>query len=80
MRWIYWSANSHKQAANKYYYYQEIDRVRVKGKQTPVIIYEPLGLISDMSEEKILPTQSFESTLNNYCTQNWDYCFLFDQK
>jgi adenylate cyclase len=31
---------------------REVDRVRVKGKATPVVIYEPVGLATDLGEER----------------------------
>jgi len=54
------------------YEYRELDRVRVKGKEKPVTIYEPIGLLEtiDKSERKIL--KQFHIGIKQYRAQNWD--------
>lgn len=59
--------------------FRELDKVRVKGKDIPVSIYEPLGLA-----EKIDPTmqnelQQFQQAIELYRAQKWELaeaCFL----
>ncbi|MCK4833830.1 MAG: adenylate/guanylate cyclase domain-containing protein [Gammaproteobacteria bacterium] len=52
--------------------YRELDRVRVKGKDKTVTIYEPLGLLEniDKSERKLL--KQFHIGIKQYRAQNWD--------
>lgn len=54
------------------YEYRELDRVRVKGSDKPVTIYEPLGLLEniDKSERKLL--KQFHIAIKQYRAQNWD--------
>ena len=51
---------------------RELDRVRVKGKDIPVTIYEPLGFESEVSADKLLALGLFEKALANYRDQQWD--------
>ena len=53
--------------------FREVDRIKVKGKDEAVVIYEPLGLQSEtkgMQEELRLWNQ----TLRAYRAQQWDQC------
>jgi adenylate cyclase len=54
------------------YHYRELDKVRVKGKDLPVTILEPIGLEHELSEELLERTNAFKRVLIAYRTQNWD--------
>ncbi len=43
------------------YHYRELDKVRVKGKDLPVTILEPIGLEHELSEELIERTQCVQA-------------------
>jgi adenylate cyclase len=51
---------------------REVDKVRVKGKDIPVQIYEPLGFEGNVSEEQLAALALFENALNAYRMQDWD--------
>jgi len=50
---------------------REVDKVRVKGKDIPVQIYEPLGFEGTVSEEQLAALALFENALNAYRIQDW---------
>jgi len=54
------------------YEYRELDRVRVKGKDRSVTIYEPLGLIETVSKEDRKLLKQFHIGIKQYRAQNWD--------
>jgi adenylate cyclase len=52
--------------------FQSIDRVRVKGKDVPVAIYEPLGVAAELAPERLKESELFEAALTDYGAQRWD--------
>jgi adenylate cyclase len=54
------------------YVYRELDIVRVKGKDKPVVIYEPVCAAGE--EDKVLQDELklYRETLKLYRAQNWD--------
>jgi adenylate cyclase len=51
---------------------RELDKVRVKGKDVAVTIYEPLGFAGQVNSETLLALQLFEPALAAYRAQQWD--------
>ena len=51
--------------------YRELDKVRVKGKDKPVTILEPLGLEEELSREVMEKARSFKHFLFLYRSQEW---------
>jgi adenylate cyclase len=51
---------------------RELDRVRVKGKDVAVTIFEPLGFDSEVNEETQSLIESFHKALGLYRAQQWD--------
>ena len=52
--------------------YRELDRVRVKGKNKSVAIFEPLGLLENISKEERKLLRQFHIGIKQYRSQNWD--------
>ena len=51
---------------------REVDRVRVKGKEEPVSIYEPLGLEGQVEQAKQDEIKIWNQALRLYRQQDWD--------
>ena len=51
---------------------RELDKVKVKGKDIAVTIYEPLGFEDNVSQETLAALSLFESALKAYREQSWD--------
>ena len=52
--------------------FREIDRVRVKGKDVAVAIYEPLGLAGEVDQAQLDEIKVFGQALRLYRAQDWD--------
>jgi len=54
------------------YLYRELDQVRVKGKEEPVTILEPMGLKEELPDEVKARVEAFRSAMLMYRKQEWD--------
>lgn len=54
------------------YAYRELDLVRVKGKDQPVGIYEPIALHNELSPEEEDEMAEFHESLKYFRQQDWD--------
>jgi len=52
--------------------WRELDRVRVKGKDEPVAIFEPLGFDGHVSRERLEELKLWNQVLRAYRAQDWD--------
>lgn len=52
--------------------FRELDLVRVKGKNQPVAIFEPLGLQGQVDKSLLEETSLFEQSLKHYRAMEWD--------
>ena len=58
----------------KGFVWQELDKVRVKGKDTAVAIFCPLGFEGRLNSEKTAELKMWSLALQAYRMQNWDEC------
>ncbi|MBI3069479.1 MAG: adenylate/guanylate cyclase domain-containing protein, partial [Betaproteobacteria bacterium] len=56
--------------------FRELDRVRVKGKDEPVAIFEPLGFTGQVDKAKLDEMKLFHQALKFYRNQEWDMAEL----
>jgi len=56
--------------------YRELDHVRVKGKDKPVAIYEPIGSLSEVSKNMQDEIKLFHEVRRLYRRQDWDQAEL----
>jgi len=52
--------------------FRELDLVRVKGKNEPVAIFEPVGHKNDLDKKVTSELTSYKQALKNFHQQNWD--------
>jgi len=52
--------------------FMKVDVVRVKGKETPVAIYQPLGRNEALPEQVQMISRLFEAAFAHYQAQDWD--------
>lgn len=64
-----------RNAANDFVY-RELDYVCVKGKDKPIAIYEPLGLVGAVSEATLAELKVFQEMRRCYRKQDWDQAEL----
>ena len=56
--------------------FREIDRVRVKGKDVAVTIFEPLGMVGEVEKQVVDHIGLFHTALKHYRAQDWDMAEL----
>ena len=58
------------------FHYVEVDRVRVKGKDEPVSIFEPIGRKGEVAQPVLDEAALFQKALKLFRDQNWDLAEL----
>ncbi|MGV3742105.1 MAG: adenylate/guanylate cyclase domain-containing protein, partial [Burkholderiaceae bacterium] len=52
--------------------FRELDLVQVKGKEEPVAIYEPLGILRQIEQARMDELEKWHQALSDYRHQHWD--------
>ena len=52
--------------------FKEVDKIKVKGKDEALTIYEPLGMEAEVGKEKLDELKLWQQTLRAYRSQQWD--------
>ena len=63
------SEGTYKEVA-EHFVCRELDRIRVKGKHRPVVVYELMDVVAARPKYEVLITR-FESAMEAYHAQNW---------
>lgn len=58
---------------NKDFAYKKIDRLKVKGKDTAVVVYQPICPIQDATPEILQEIELHHQALEAYFQQRWDF-------
>jgi len=58
------------------YVYRELDKVKVKGKNEPVSIYEPLAMKDEVSPDELDELKLYNQALKYYRSKDWDMAEL----
>ncbi|MCX7150410.1 MAG: adenylate/guanylate cyclase domain-containing protein [Rhodocyclales bacterium] len=66
------AGESTRELLKKEFVFRELDRVRVKGKEDPVGIYEPVGEEGKVSAEDMEEIKLWNQALRAYRAQDWD--------
>lgn len=56
--------------------WQELDKVRVKGKEQAVAIFSPLGALSELEKAQTDEARTWAALVKAYRAQDWDQCDL----
>ena len=66
------AGESTRELLKKTFVFRELDRVRVKGKEDPVAIYEPVGEEGKVSSDEMEEIKLWNQALRAYRAQDWD--------
>ncbi|CAM4454913.1 MAG: hypothetical protein LEGION0403_FIIPPAGN_01267 [Legionella sp.] len=58
-------------AADDRFVWRPVDKIRVKGRKTGLVIYQPVGLGTEVDDAVVVELEEYQAALDDYYARNW---------